>query len=56
MSIILKILIGLVLLVVAVVVVVFLAYLFIVVRNDRRWRKMKDDYFDEREKVHQAQK
>ena len=45
MSIILKILIGLVLLLITVVVIVFGAYLVAVICHERRWRKnLSDDY------------
>lgn len=51
MSILLKILIGILAFLVAVVLFVFVAYFIIVARHEHNWRKMKDEFYDEREKT-----
>lgn len=55
MSIILKILLGILVLLGLFVVALLLLYVGAVVYHERQWRKKIDDNYDEREKEHQAQ-
>lgn len=56
MSILLKILLGLLILLAILVVGVFVTYFIIVARHERRWRNLIDDNYDDRAKENAKKK